>query len=1447
MFGAAFTGGLYAGSTGTTALHMPQGGAAGTANGDYVADAAALNTFYRYFIEVPSGISKLQIELFDADIGAGGGTEDTAGRDRTRNGDGVTFSTTANYTLLDPSGTTRTTRFNTGSTTLPAGGDNAWLDFYNATGNTVLDQFGTNAYNNNNGTSNWSTDWTETDAGGGGATGGSLRVTGGELRLQDVNAGTQSIYREADLLGTPGLNMGMAFLTFSYRTSNTLEATDTVTLEVSNNGGTSWTTLETFADDSTGNRSYDVTSFIANNTRFRFTVSGGYTAADEFFFVDDFQVSDGPITAGHWELRIDQTAGGIDINALGIRAHDGNSTSGGTELNVYADSMVSLGVNPPASGTSTRNYTLYPWITSGCTCSQNDFDLDTNNGNTGSVAYTSRGTTFTQSFASAALSANNVWNHDNITGWTSDTTSGDYGIWTMADSISTYTNANGINGNYETKYVANYLQLATDPTVNPITSGGNPAAFRIYLPTDAGGAPAKPYLQQAVTRAGGPGPALAVGVPTTFTVTITMENPAAQAITFNASNLITSNVPGGGVVYAGSPIVSQGAIVSAPAIGGTGNVTWNPGSLSAGGVALLAYNVTVTATSAGQRLPVTATPASGNGTRAQYIDETGNATQTRARYTAGPICELAVTQGLVTEAVVSKFDLDVRGGATTIQWSTSSEAGTVGFNVYRANGERVNRTLIPASLKASGGKYELVDNGNVDPNATYIIEELTASREGRRYGPFNHLEGIDRDKKPRRFEMQSNANFNAGVETNAKEKIVAAMVGVRSTGIVRLTFADLANALRVTTADIEKAAGKGGIAITDRGSPIAWTSDGANVLFFGEKTTSIYSNDRVYRVELSNSAGVTMATVPVKGVPAALSTFPVAQDLESDVFAATVLPLDASSDYWYWEALISGDPTYGRKTFNVNVPAMASASNATMSVRLQGAYKDTTHRAKITLNGVPIGEASWFSFDDKLAVFNLPAGVLRDGANTIDVEGVLQGDASFDIFYVDGFTIGYDRFARPDAGQLEMHRTGSVAAGPFDTAPMILDITSRTRPAVLQGAAFANGMASLNTPSATRDLFFAQSFVAPSFVRASAEQKLKGNNLGADWIIVAPRGFRTAAEQLATMRSREGLTTYVADLDQIYDEFAGGNTTPIAIRDFFKYTRNWTRSPKYFVLAGTGTVDYRGIEVAPGPLPPLMTSTPDGLYASDSLFVDRNSDRLPDVAIGRIPVSTPSELSAYVAKLDANARISASSSSLVFSADAVDQGADFRRDSQKAEAPFATRPVTRAYVDDLGGDGARTTLMNAWHSGTALVSWVGHGGLDQISSAGVLSSYDAPDLTSEGRLPVLVAMTCTINRFENGYVDPMGTALTKQSGAGAVAVWSASGLSTHSEANEIQRTFMRLAGQTPGARVGDLVVRSLAAHASDTASIYLLLGDPAIKLDLPAEVRNGGGPSLGLE
>jgi hypothetical protein len=1416
---------VYAASTGTVALHTPQGAAAGTANGDYVSDATAMNTFYRYFVEVPAGLSRLEIELFDADVGMNAG-EDVLGRDRPRGA----YDTTATYRLFNPAGTQITnTRFTTGNTAGPVlngvNADNNWLDLYNATGNNVLDQFGTNAYTNNNGNNNWSTSWVENDGGGGGAASGAILVTGGQLRVTDNVTGTPDVYREADLLGTPGLNMGMAFLTFTYGTSNNLEAADQLSVQVSNNGGGSYTTLETFSDDSAGTRSYDISNFIANNTRVRFLVAGGLSAG-EYFFFDDVQISDGAVTAGHWEVQV-QTATGDDINAIGIRAHDGTSGAGGTELNIYADSMLSLGVNPDGSGGNTRSYVLYPWVTSGCTCTQNDFDRDTNNGSTGSVTYTSRSTAFSQTFTTATLSADDVWNRDDITNYTSNFFSIDYGIWKVDSTINTYINT---SGNYETYYVGNYLAAANPPTTNPLVVGGFPSVSRIYLPTDAGVAPVKPWLEQYLTRVGGPGPAPSIGVPQAYTISISVVNNTAFPITFSATNLVVSNVPGAGTVYAGSPTSSQGSITAAPAIGATGNVSWNPGTVAAGTVATMAYNVTITP--AGATTAATGTPASGNGTRATYVDETGNATQARATYRLGGLCQLNVVVGLATEVMLSSVDIDGRGH---VAWTTASEAGTIGFNVYREGGTKVNENLIPAGKR----RYEIDDRSMAE---RYVIEEITSSGRVIRHGPLGTMRRLGADavnEDPRTARRMISSESTASIAGEAAAvKADAVMVGVRETGIVRVPFTDLAQWIGKPVANVAKNAEKGDLSVKSAGQPVAWTSTADAILFFGEKSDSIYAKDRVYRIDLNH--GERMATVPAGASNAALSQFNGVADFETDSFPATVLPLDPESDYWFWNYIVSGDATDGRKTFSLNVPSVASTSGATIEVRLQGALDKASHVAKVKVNGVPVGDMSWTALNARTSTLAIPAAVLREGANDVEIEGVLAPSAPFDVFYIDGFTVRYKRYARPVNGALEATISTALTAGPFTAAPMVLDITNRLRPSLLTGGSFAGGNLTRTLPAATKTVFASERFIVPVSYRSAVDNVIR--SLRADYVVIAPVAMRSGAEALAALRQREGLRTLVVDLEQVYDEFNNGNPTPHAIRAYVTALVKSSPRPRYVVLAGTGTVDYRGIEQAPGPVPPMMIKTADGLFASDSKIGDANNDGLPDVAIGRIPVSTNTELLAYVKKLTDHTA-SAATNPIVFTADATDQDTNFGKASDEATQPLEGRPRQRYHIGEIGPQATRNGLLASWTAGTPLVSWVGHGGLDQLANSGILTSGDAPALLSSGRLPVLIAMTCTINRFEDGTVEPLGSALTRQPNGGALAVWSATGLSNHENARVLQRAFLKLAAAKPELRVGDLVMQTLAANPSDTAGIYVLLGDPAVTLELPKETKNGGSPS----
>jgi hypothetical protein len=205
----------------------------------------------------------------------------------------------------------------------------------------------------------------------------------------------------------------------------------------------------------------------------------------------------------------------------------------------------------------------------------------------------------------------------------------------------------------------------------------------------------------------------------------------------------------------------------------------------------------------------------------------------------------------------------------------------------------------------------------------------------------------------------------------------------------------------------------------------------------------------------------------------------------------------------------------------------------------------------------------------------------------------------------------------------------------------------------------------------------------------------------------------------------------------------------------------------------------------------------------------------------------------------------------VFAADAADHLANFKRESATVETQLADRPATRIYVDDLGAAGARARLVAEWQNSPSFVSWVGHGGIDRLSNASLLTVNDTPSLApSTGTLPVFVAMTCTINRFELGsIVQALGTSLTVAPANGALAVWSASGLSQYTDATQLEQTLMKLAASDDHARLGDLIVQTLNENKSigETANVYLLLGDPAIPFFLPPVAPASGQPSGGIE
>lgn len=1323
---------LQAASTGTAALHTPQGSDAGTANGDYISDGDGLNTFYRYFIEVPPGLGRLTVEVFDADIGRGGGTEDTAGRDRDRD-DG--YDAQVDYTLIRPDNSTAATLNNCDADTC---NDNVWQTILNST--------------------------------------------------------------------------------------------------------------------------------TAQNT-----------------------------AAGHWELRVDMD-GANDINAIGIRAHDGNSDGTGTELPVYFDSHTQIGVNPSTGGANDRSYTLYPYITSGCSAAKNDFDYDgSSTGNDSSLSFTRRGGGFTQSYSNSSLSNNNVWRRDTFSGWTSDQLSIGYGLWTATMTVSTYTTP-GINGNYANVWLSNFQAAANPPAANPTTN-----AFRVYLPTDAGGAPVKPYLEQLLTHKSGVNP-VGAGQTSRYQVTVRLVNPTVRPIVFSATNLVRSTVPGSGVVYAGNAAVTQGSITAQPSVGGTGNITWNPGTVAAGATVLLTYQVDVSPTSNGQRLPVTATPASGNGARATFVDETGNTTQARATYTLGPLCELAVTAGMLTEAVVSGFRASrADGGGVLLEWTTASEAGTAGFYAERWDGtSRTSRGWVPvhggllASVQAAqGGTYRLVDEGvsPLEPQK-YRLVEIEGGGRKREHGPF--AVAVDWSRPDPRTPQDTAAVYERQAHPSPQSaerkppvraakrlagpglgRTSSAHLSVRETGLYYVSAADVAAWLGTTLEKAAQMIAEAGLTLSRGGQAVAWYPDFAGktaqgLFFYGEAPDSIYSAANVYRLQ-GDTKGLFMQVVTAGTGAAAGGTFPETLHRELDAFPATVISPNPESDYWFWEFLQGDDPNFGQRTFTLAAPGVSPggpADTGSLKVTFHGATATGVtdeHQATVSVNGTVLGETRWTGITAQQASFEIPAGVLAASGNQVVVSAHTGDGAPFSIFYVDGFDLSYPRSFQAVGDTLAFTGGGNaqVAVSGFsNSAVRLLDVQNPLQPRWVTGAAVepdgSGFRLSLAPSSAARYLAAAPAaFKTPAAVRPWSEPFLRSGFKQAEYLVVAPPELREAAERLADLRRSQSLKALVVDLDQVMDEFNAGMTSPHALRNFLAWARlNWSLPPRYVVLAGEGTLDYRNLlGFGDNLVPPLMIQTAGGLFPSDNRLGDVNGDGVPEMAVGRLPVLSAAELDAYTAKIMAYESEPAPdwAGNVMMLADAPDQGADFGADSDliAGQVPDAYT-VERVHLATVPLAAARGLLIAGIHRGTTFINYTGHGGLDRLSGGGLLTSGDVPGLANGARLPVLTAMTCTVNRFAVPGVPALGELLVKNPSGGAAAVWGPSGLSDNGAARLLAERFYHSAGATMPAdsRLGDRILQAVADFRSlggdpNLPRIYDLLGDPALKVPVPPPPAPGSGTGTG--
>ncbi|MCB1759812.1 MAG: RICIN domain-containing protein [Gammaproteobacteria bacterium] len=167
---------------------------------------------------------------------------------------------------------------------------------------TYRDEFNERDYDNNDGSHDFSGNWVEDDKqdwySQNPLSGNVLVGSNNKLWLDDYpDTGTDpSAKRSADLSGATS-----ATLSFDWETHSGVDYSDKVVVEISSDGGASYTVLHSFTGFSgaqSGSKSFDISAYISAETTVRFRVAKYYGGSNETFKVDNLTItSEGPGSA----------------------------------------------------------------------------------------------------------------------------------------------------------------------------------------------------------------------------------------------------------------------------------------------------------------------------------------------------------------------------------------------------------------------------------------------------------------------------------------------------------------------------------------------------------------------------------------------------------------------------------------------------------------------------------------------------------------------------------------------------------------------------------------------------------------------------------------------------------------------------------------------------------------------------------------------------------------------------------------------------------------------------------------------------------------------------------------------------------------------------------------------------------------------------------------------
>lgn len=370
-----------------------------------------------------------------------------------------------------------------------------------------------------------------------------------------------------------------------------------------------------------------------------------------------------------------------------------------------------------------------------------------------------------------------------------------------------------------------------------------------------------------------------------------------------------------------------------------------------------------------------------------------------------------------------------------------------------------------------------------------------------------------------------------------------------------------------------------------------------------------------------------------------------------------------------------------------------------------------------------------------------------------------------------------------------------------------------------------------------------------------------------DMAIVCTADMLPQAERLAQLhRTHQGMDVAVIEHNQIFNEFSGGARDADAYRRMAKmfYDRN-PQKFKYLLFAGSTYYDNRSITCPAADRLVCYTQDQASLlntnilnYSPDSFFGMLNDDyrhanihmNLMQVAVGRIPCKYPSELTAYVNKVQRYFEQPMSASNYISATIAAGGGDNGTHSAQGSDLDSIMR-VNNRYLNrnanfielfEKKSNSYVRNIKEALSNGTSMFVYCGHGSPTSIqgwTNKDVLS-------TPYSGMPFTIFASC--DQFDFDHLTPgiMATMLMTENGGSICGIGSGRGVYLSANPLSVNSFCEAYAKAAPGSTYGDMFVeaRKIAVSRQNTVTSilrnyrnylsYNFAGDPALPIPIPS-------------